>query len=157
MVMRASWMLGVSMLLIGGCASTGQGRSAADQPSATPVLDELPPQDLARGQCALVLWAQRGTPTRIVMTLSQPAVARIRLSGRLMDLARVSQNGEAVHGQFPSQAYRGEGVSLSLSFTAENASPLTGGAVVPSAVVELVDGNGWTSVIPAAGIIACQA
>jgi hypothetical protein len=119
-------------------------------------LAELPTQQLQRGQCALVLWSRDTMPVRIAVTLDQPAVARISPKGRVIELTRVAQSGQSVHGQYPQQQYRGEGFSLDVSFLADDARPLAGGAVVSSAVVKYVDANGWTSVMPTFGLIACQ-
>jgi hypothetical protein len=88
--------------------------------------------------------------------LDQPAVARVSMKGRVVELARVSQNGQSIHGQFPEQHYRGEGMALGVSFMPDDARQLAGGAVVSSAVVEFDDPAGWTSIVPAVGVIACQ-
>jgi hypothetical protein len=66
------------------------------------------------------------------------------------------QSGQPLYGQFPEQRYRGDGVSLTVSFSASAARGLAGGAVISNAVVEYVDGNGWASIIPAAGLIVCE-
>ena len=116
----------------------------------------FPTQVLAQGQCALVLWSRNSTPVRFAVMLDQPAVARVSMKGRVVELARVSQNGQSIHGQFPEQHYRGEGMSLEVSFVPEDARQLAGGAVVSSAVVEFDDPTGWTSIIPSVGVIACQ-
>ena len=149
----------VTAMLLAACA----GGSSAEKPTATvadpmgaAVLSELPTQVLAQGQCALVLWSRNSAPVRFAVTLDQPAVARVSMKGRVLELARVSQNGQSIHGQFPEQHYRGEGMSLEVSFMPEDARQLTGGAVVSSAVVEFDDPAGWTSIIPAVGVIACQ-
>jgi hypothetical protein len=125
-------------------------------PAGEQPLAELPTQQLGTGQCALVLWSRQATPTRLVVALDQPAVARIRAKGRVIELARVLQSGPTLHGQFSEQEYRAEGISLEISFAAGEIRQLAGGAVVPSAVIRMADAAGWTSVIPASGLIACQ-
>jgi hypothetical protein len=47
-------------------------------------------------------------------------------------------------------------MSLEVSFMPADARQLSGGAVISSALVEFDDPTGWTSVIPAVGVIACQ-
>jgi hypothetical protein len=146
-------------ILLAACAggsSGGQPTTAVADPMDAATLSELPTQVLRQGQCALVLWSRNSTPVRFAVTLDQPAVARVSVKGRVIELARVSQNGQSIHGQFPEQHYRGDGMSLEVSFTPEDARHLAGGAVVSSAVVEFDDPTGWTSVIPAVGVIACQ-
>jgi hypothetical protein len=131
-------------------ASTGIAMT--DQP-----LSELPTQQLERDQCALVLWSRDSRQVRFVVTLDRPAIARVSMKGRVVELSRVAQSGQAIHGQFAEQQYRGEGLSLDISFVPGEVRELAGGAVVSSVVVEYVDPGGWTSVIPAVGLIACQA
>lgn len=146
-------------LVLAACAH-GPSAQQVSPPATTAIteqsLSELPTQQLVQGQCALVLWSRDSTPVRFLVTLDRPAVARVKMKGRVLELARVAQNGPSIHGQFPEQQYRGEGVSLGVSFVAGDARELSGGAVVSSAVVEYVDPTGWTSVIPAVGLIACQ-
>ena len=119
-------------------------------------LGELPAQQLTKGQCALVLWSHKSLPLRFLVTLDQPAVARVQVEGKMIELVRVAQSGQPLYGQFPEQHYRGDGHSLGVSFAVDAAKGLNGGAVVSSALVEYVDAKGWTAIIPAAGLIACQ-
>jgi len=149
----------MATMLLAACAGELSGEKPATaiaDPMGAAALSELPTQVLAQGQCCLVLWSRSSMLLRFVVTLDRPAVARVSMKGRLVELARVSQTGQSIHGQFPEQRYRGEGVSLEISFMPEDARPLAGGAVVSSAVVEFDDPAGWTSVIPAIGLIACQ-
>jgi hypothetical protein len=149
----------IATLLLAACAGGSSGEQPATaiaDPMGAATLSELPTQVLMQGQCALVLWSRNSTPMRIAVTLDQPAVARVNMKGRVVELARVSQNGQSIHGQFPEQHYRGEGMAFEVSFKPEDARELAGGAVVSSAVVEFDDPSGWTSVIPAVGLIACQ-
>jgi hypothetical protein len=149
----------MAALLMAACAggSTGEQPPAAVADSMGAAgLSELPTQVLAQGQCALVLWSRNSTPVRFAVMLDQPAIARVSMKGRVVELARVSQSGQSIHGQFPEQHYRGGGMALEVSFMPEDARHLAGGAVVSSAVVEFDDPAGWTSIVPAVGVIACQ-
>jgi len=149
----------MAAILLAACASgppDGERLAPVADPTGMPALAELPTQQLARGQCALALWSRNATPVRFVVTLDQPAVARVSVKGRVVELARVAQSGQSIHGHFPEQHYRGEGISLGVSFVGDDARQLAGGAVVSSAIVEYDDPSGWTSVIPAVGLIACQ-
>ena len=159
MIARVTPWPAMAAILLAACAGGPSGEQAATavaDPMGAPALAELPTQLLARGQCALVLWSRNSTPVRFVVTLDQPAVARVSVRGRVVELPRVAQSGQLIHGQFPQQHYRGEGISLEISFVADDARQLAGGAVVSSALVEYDDPTGWTSLIPAVGLIACQ-
>ncbi len=154
-----SWCKTIAVLgalMVSACADETKTASGATAMQAVPFLGELPMQDLGRGQCALVLWAQRASPQRLLVTLNQPAVARIEVEGKTIELARVAQSGQPLFGQYPETRYRGEGLSLGVSFTIDTAKGLNGGAVVSSAVVEYVDAKGWMTIIPTAGLIGCQ-
>jgi hypothetical protein len=159
MIARLKPWTATAALLLAACASgpaAEQSAMQATEATGMSTLAELPTQQLARGQCALVLWSRNSTPVRFLVTLDQPAVANVMVQGRIVQLARVQQTGQSLYGQFPQQHYRGEGISLDVSFARDDARELAGGAVVSSAVVEYVDAAGWTSIIPAAGLIACQ-
>ncbi len=144
-----------ALFMVSACAD-GPELAPLATGAAGPSFSELPTQDLARGQCALVLWMQRARPQRLLVTLDRPAVAKIEIEGKTIELARVSQSGQPLFGQFPQSHYRGEGMTLGVSFAVDETKGLGGGAVVSSAVVEYVDAKGWMTIIPAAGIIACQ-
>jgi hypothetical protein len=159
MIARLKPWTAIAALLLAACAGTQtveHSAMPAAEATGMSTLAELPTQQLARGQCALVLWSRNSPPVRFLVTLDQPAVANVMVQGRIVQLARVQQTGQSLHGQFPQQHYRGEGISLEVSFTRADARELAGGAVVSSAVVEYMDAAGWTSIIPAAGLIACQ-
>jgi len=149
-------MAAVSLTACARSGPSGGMSVAAADPMGAAALAELPTQVLSPDQCALVLWSRTSTPLRFAVTLDQPAVARVNMKGRVVELSRVTQSGRAIHGQFSEQRYRGDGISLEVSFAPEDARLLAGGAVVSSAVVEFDDPTGWTSVIPAVGLIACQ-
>jgi hypothetical protein len=142
-------------MLLSSCATVPTEETGSVATAAATALEELPAQTLGSGQCALILWSNPAQPKRIAMTVDEPAIARIQIDGRLLQLPRVSARGEAIHGMFPEQTYRGEGISLAVSFGAEPRE-LTAGAVIPTAVVEYTDASGWAAVIPAAGMIACR-
>ncbi|MFN3522485.1 MAG: hypothetical protein ACK4YQ_09565 [Phenylobacterium sp.] len=129
---------------------------AAAAPAPGLPLQELPPQALKRGDCALVLWTRAPDARRIVMVLEGPPRARIRLSGRTLDLARVSAQGTSVAGQTARQVYEGEGLRLSLDLDLTGQRPTPGGVVIPDGALEFSDPSGWSVVAPVGGLIACE-
>jgi len=147
-------------LCVSACASRG---AQPEEPAATPAaleavapLEELPPQTLTRGQCALVLWSRTTPARRIFMGLNAPPSARVQRGGRTLTLARTAASGEAAYGHPPVQTYSGEGLTLTASVEFDEGEGLVGGAVVPSAAVTLRDETGVETVIPAGGLLACQ-
>lgn len=120
------------------------------------VFAELPPQELAPGQCALFLWARTTPARRFLMATQNPASARVSLDGRTLDVPLTAWDGEAVYGLHEIQTFSGDGITLTVRFSAEERKGLVGGLVAPNATVEYRDAAGWETVIPAAGMIACQ-
>lgn len=117
---------------------------------------ELPTQTLAKGQCALFLWARTSPPRRVFMALQDPAVARVRIAGKSVDLPRTAWEGEGVYGHYQRQTYAADGVTLDVTVQMDGRSGLVGGAVVPTGAIEYRDAAGWQTVIPVAGMVGCQ-
>ena len=90
------------------------------------------------------------------MALQDPAVARIRIEGRSVDLPRTAAEGESAYGHAPMQRYEGEGITLTMTIQMDARSGLVGGAVIPTGSLEYRDAKGWETVIPVAGMVGCQ-
>ncbi len=129
---------------------------AAPAPTGGLPLEALPTQTLAGGQCALFLWARTTPPRRVFMALQDPAVARIRVDGRSVDLPRMAAEGENAYGHAPMQRYEGEGIVLTMTIQMDARSGLVGGAVIPTGSLEYRDARGWETIIPVAGMVGCQ-
>ena len=119
-------------------------------------LAELPTQTLENGQCAMFLWARTTPPRRVFMALHEPATARVVVGARTLALPRTQWSGEAAFGHYPQQRFAGAGVELNVTVQMDTRTGLTGGAVVPSGSIEYRDEKGWETVIPVAGMVACQ-
>lgn len=119
-------------------------------------LEEIPAQRLDSGQCALFLWTRGSPPRRVFMALQSPALARVKVGGRVLDLPRVGWEGEAVFGHPAMQRFAGSGLELKVTIQADARSGLVGGAVAPTATIEYRSADGWETVIPAAGMVGCQ-
>lgn len=119
-------------------------------------LEEIPVQRLEPGQCTLFLWTRDSPPRRVFMALQAPAIARVRVAGRVVDLPRVGWEGAAVFGHPAVQRYAGDGLELTVRIETDGRSGLVGGAVAPRATIEYRAEGGWETVVPAAGIVGCQ-
>ncbi len=146
----------------GACVAVSLGAASPALAEAAPArtgglpLEALPTQALASGQCALFLWARTTPPRRVFMALQDPAVARIRINGRSVDLPRTAAEGESAYGHAPMQRYEGEGITLTMTIQMDARSGLVGGAVIPTGSLEYRDAKGWETVIPVAGMVGCQ-
>lgn len=150
--------LAAMSLVLAACQGTGP-RNA--MPAPAPASDQmplqtLPPQRLAPGQCALVLWRKGGGNSRIFMALSEPAMARVRIAGRDIDLTRTDAEGDRAFGLSPRQTYQGGGVALTVDLEIDPDRGLLAGAVVPSGVLDLRREGGTSVILPVGGLIACQ-
>lgn len=131
------------------------GGAAAPEEGGLP-FDELPPQRLDRGQCALVLWTRTTPAKRVLMAVTGPAGARVQSGGKTVTLARTGWSGEGVYGHYPRQTYAGAGMELTVDVEFDTTSRLVGGALAPSGAIALKDAQGWSTVTPVAGMVACQ-
>lgn len=145
--------------VLAGCAA-GPSNVAPPQAAAGALalipLEELPPQHLAKDQCALFLWSRGAAARRIVMALNEPPVARIRVGGRTFDLPRTDWDGASAFGHFAHQTFAADRVNLTLDLDLGDRRELLGGAVVPTGTLDYRDPAGWSAVIPVGGLIACQ-
>ena len=148
---------GAARLLIAlALASGGQPLLAAPPSRPDLLLEELAPQaPPARGQCALFLWARAAADRRIFMALDAPPVGRLRIGGRQQDLVRTAAGGDRAHGHHARQVFAGGGLGVQLDLDLKGRRDLIGGAVVPSGTLTLRDAEGWTTITPVAGLIAC--
>lgn len=156
--MRTRWLGAIGGALAAICCASSSPAlaEAAPAPTGGLPLEALPTQTLASGQCALFLWARTTPPRRVFMALQDPAMARIRIDGRSVDLARTAAEGEGAYGHAPMQRYEGEGITLTMTIQMDARSGLVGGAVVPTGSLEYRDARGWETIIPVAGMVGCQ-
>ena len=154
----------IRLLTIAAVALTATAALAAPKTQNAPApndggvpFGELAQQKLAPGQCALFLWANTSPARRILMATQNPASARVVMKGRTLDLPLTAWDGEQVMGLYEEQTFTGEGLTLTVRFRGETPNGLIGGVVARDGSVELKDATGWETVVPAAGMIACQA
>jgi|GEM_PF-1676574 len=152
-----SAVVAASVLMISPASMAApKSQKAPPLDNAGLIFAEIPPQELASGQCALFLWARTSPARRFLMATQNPASARVSLNGKTLDLPLTEWDGDSVYGLYEVQVFSGEGITLTVRFTAEARKGLVGGLVAPEASVEYRDAAGWETVIPAAGILACQ-
>jgi hypothetical protein len=121
--------------------------------AATPLgLDELPPQNLAKGSCALFLW-DRASQQRVVMATAAPAQIMVMRRGKPVLLARAESSGTAVLGFAPHATYGDGAARIALDITVDPAEG--GGGVVHDGAITVTAGDGSSIVAPVAGIIGC--
>lgn len=156
--MKPIILAAVATVTLSGCAGSLPTMSGSGEPTVVTglPLGEAPAQRLAPGQCALALWTRTEPAVRVVVAVSQPAQAHIRLDGRDLVLPRVSSDGEPIYGHAPNQTWSRDGVTLSLTATLAPRDGMVGGAVAQDAMLVLTQATGEEIIIPAAGLLACQ-
>ena len=115
-------------------------------------LAELPPQQLAPGQCALCLW-DRASGRRIAMLGRTPPILRLQRDGRALDLPVEARDGEAVMGFAPHSRFRQANRIYDVRLTILPAT--AGGAVVRDGSLTITETDGSAVVLPVAGLAGC--
>lgn len=153
----------IRLLILAAATLAATAVLAAPRPQNAPApndggvpFGELAPQKMASGQCALFLWADTAPARRILMATQNPASARVVMKGKTLDLPLTAWEGEQHMGLHEQQTFSGQGLTLTVRFRAESPRGLVGGVVAREASVELRDSAGWETVVPSAGMIACQ-
>lgn len=141
-------------LAAAACASGPPEREAA---GGAPVVaglpfQELPPQDLAAGQCALALWS-RSDGRRIAMAAGNGL--RARIGGRIQTLERTRWEGLVTLQHAQRQEYRGDVGEVALELVFDSARTTATGAVVEGTLT-FRDPSGWTLLTPVAGLVGCE-
>ena len=90
------------------------------------------------------------------MAFSEPAVARVRIGGKELDLVRTDAAGERSFGHSPRQTYEGDGITLTVDLEIDLDRGLLAGAVVPAGILDFRREGGASVVLPVGGLIACQ-
>lgn len=148
-----------ALLLLSACSGGGGHPHAQASPRRSVgalSLQEVAPQRLSAGQCALVLWSKAQPPLRVLVAFSDPNVARIQFRGKTMDLLQTARGGEMVYGHAPRQSFEGNGIKISIDLEFDARSGLVGGAIAPSGTLEMQTQQGWSAISPVAGLVACQ-
>ncbi|MBI1187121.1 MAG: hypothetical protein GC206_07295 [Alphaproteobacteria bacterium] len=141
-----------------GCATLAPNAAAqrgADAEAAL-TLAQLEPQGLEAGRCGLFLWSRGERPEFVFVAYDQPAAARVKISGRERDLPRTAFSGAVLTGHFEQQTYAQDGVTLDVQVRADETRTVRDGTIISDGVIRVIENNGWESVVPVGGMIACQ-
>jgi hypothetical protein len=156
----------VLLLALGACGTTASEappegprpltRGAPEQVVLAERVGVLPPQSLVPGQCGMFLWAGQVRAHLVMFATGYEGLARMVIDGTEVDLDRRSGEGQSFFGHFSRQSYVHQGTEISLNLRMARRADLVGGAVVEQGLMRLREPDGWSHVIPVAGLIACQ-
>jgi hypothetical protein len=159
-MMKYSLIL-ASAAILAGCATTSQQapaplgtRTPSVQSNATP-FGALPPRTLAAGQCAMFLWVRSAEP-RLVFFGSAQGEGHAVINGRETGLHRTGVEGREALGQYEDQTYTHDGNKVEVRVSFQSRSGLDHGVVVPQGTLRLRQSDGWETVLPVGGLVACQ-
>lgn len=165
MTIRRMAVVLVAALAIAACAgSAGRNQRRAEAAAARAAVeagdlrfDALTPQTLAPGACGMFLWSRStGDPVLMLAALATPPQARVRLLGREQTLPRTAAEGQAAHGHFARQTFSDERLTLTVDVSFDEQRRMVDGATIERGVIRVVDRDGWETLIPVGGMVACQ-
>lgn len=163
---------GAAALTLAGCiaaAPLGAALVAAPQPDApekssavkpaaapgNPVIGTLAPRKLAAGECGMFLWS-KASERNLVFFTTRGGAGQIILNGREVQLTRAAADGAEVLGQFESQTFRYEQLSIELQIQFERRPGLARGAIIPQGALRLKRDDGWEYILPVGGLVGCE-
>ncbi len=167
MVRIATGFLALLLCLVSAACQNGSGGSAGTITVPPPVpalagiktpppLEEAPAIKFEKGECALVLWSKSQPPRRVFAALNNPNRATIRIEGKKIDLLQTDQEGEPAFGFSPRAVYEGGGLKLRIDLIFDVRDNLNAGVLAEAGTIELVNEQGWSSLTPVGGILACN-
>ena len=90
------------------------------------------------------------------MAYDQPAQARVRTEGHVRTLARTRFAGEPSYGHFEHQTFSDGQLTLEADIRFDPSRPVTDGAIIREGVLRIEGGDGWSTVMPVGGMVACK-
>lgn len=148
-------MLAAVVALVSPHAVAAPASTSQAGPEVGPTLQELPPQRLAKGQCALAVWTLSDR-RRVFMTLNNPAVGKLQINGATREVPRQGQAGAVVYGHAEHQTFAGDDITLTLDVVFDPDRRLLGGAMIRQGTLELRAASGWATMMPVGGLVACE-
>ncbi|MAK62214.1 MAG: hypothetical protein CMK09_14690 [Ponticaulis sp.] len=132
----------------------GTASEIAAQGQASP-RKGLDPVALEVGECGLFLWTRREQPQFVFHSRAGTETARLWFDGATLDLNRTALGGDVFGQQLTEQDFAmSDGRAVQLRMTPGD--QLIGGQRVPEASLTVIDAEGWKTLIPLAGVTACQ-
>jgi hypothetical protein len=149
-------LLAAAALCTAGAAQADDRRPAVQAGDVR--FEALAPQTLPDGRCGLFLWGRSAAdqPVFILAAFDDPAEARVRADGDRRSLARVSFGGDPVYGLFEQQRFSDGRLTLDVDVSFDDQRQVTDGAVVKHGVIKLINAEGWETVVPVGGMVACK-
>ncbi|TPG12805.1 hypothetical protein [Sphingomonas oligophenolica] len=119
-----------------------------------PLLGAIGTQSLPKTGCAAFLWSTTDRAL-VAMAVADPAMLRLSIDGKTVDLARSAQQGAAGLGFGATTSYAADGITARLEMTIVPRENLALGAQVPEASLQVDRAGRDTIIAPVAGLVGC--
>lgn len=115
---------------------------------------------IPKGRCGMVLWARAGTQTVPIFQALDDGAGLMEIDGAVTALTRVASNGET-RARIPQiqsfKAHNADGGTIQIEAQTIWGTPFQGGSYVKRGTLTLTGPDGWSRVVPVAGIAGCKA
>lgn len=162
-----------ALVLLAGCATTGgqdaeqQGQVGPGGPlladSEAPDPGVLTSADIPKGRCGMILWTRSGASTVPIFRSVDDGQASMVIDGAPVTLTLTGRGGESRLGIPAVQRFAGtlpatneDGGPVEVTVRAVWGLPFPAGAYVQDAALTVQGADGWSRVVPTAGIAGCK-
>lgn len=155
LVLLAGSLGGCSLVRDGVSLSKGNVGTQEDAASAL-VLEDLGPQKLAQGSCALFLWQRVQTKPMIFFARLNESEGRVRYQGKVVTLHFAEGSALDATDDVTSLHFVAEGAPFSGELTLALRAMPQNKTIGAEGLLRLTGDDGWSAALPVAGMIGCQ-
>lgn len=155
------FLVSAASLLLAACASKSDERpetssvQVMDSPVSQVPPEGLPPQSLAAGECGLFLWGMAAPRRFTFFTESSSGEALILLDEAPQKLIVTDTNGDVFGQFFTDTHYLSADGTWSVNLSLKPGELLEGGQRIESGRLVTTGADGWETVLPVTGVLAC--
>jgi hypothetical protein len=158
--MCSKLLISTAILALAGCVTDGGPAPVTQAQVAAPAVETreigtLSPRKLAAGECGMFLWS-KAADRSLVFFNTRGGAGQMMLDGREVKLVRAAADGAEVLGQFESQTFRHDQLSIELQIQFERRPGLARGAIIPQGALRLKRDDGWEYILPVGGLVGCE-
>jgi len=153
-VIAAAWLLSACAISPSSAVAPIGPTSLPDGSARELQLGTLAPRKLASGECGMFLWAKT-SERNLVFFNARGGSGHMVLGGREIEVVRGSAEGQEILGQYETQIFRHQDISIEIQIQFERRPGLARGAIIPQGALRLKRDDGWESIIPVGGLVGC--
>jgi len=160
------WMVGAALILA-GCSTGPREQEVPEIRPNTPLAAALGPdevlsrigslraQTLEAGQCGMFLWLKRDDAPLVFFQTSDGEATMV-VDGTAEQITRDSVSRTLAYQFYERQNFSHEDLTVEVTVTPEAKRSLHRGLKLPAGSIALKTGEGWSAVLPVAGVIGCK-